>query len=97
MAIGLEKIMVESDEFNRLYRVRCADRRRAFDVLHPRAIAYLLDSSPYEWQFGLGDVMVHRNRLLKVDELREAIRVVEGFISLVPGYVWQDMGASRKA
>ncbi len=96
-AVFRDSIVFESHEFNRLYRVRCMDRRGAYDILHPRAITFLLDSSLFEWQLNLGNVMVHKNRLLNVDELREAIRVVQGFISLVPDYVRHDFKTSRKA
>jgi hypothetical protein len=41
--VGVQDIEMESQAFNRRYRVQADDRRFAFDVLNPRAIQALLD------------------------------------------------------
>ena len=49
--VGRRDIEIESDEFNRRYRVRCADERFAVTLLDPHMIAFMLSPSS-----GLGAV-----------------------------------------
>lgn len=44
--LGLEPIEMESEEFNRRYRVLCEDRKFAFDFCRPVVMAALLDGDP---------------------------------------------------
>ena len=43
-AFGGEDIQFESAEFSRVFRVRCRDKRLAYDICNPRVIEYLLDN-----------------------------------------------------
>lgn len=57
LGVGGADIQLESDEFNRWFRVIAADRRIAFDVLHPRVMQLLLDALPVHWRLD-GDAIV---------------------------------------
>lgn len=46
-AMGFDDIDFESDEFSRRYHVKSADKRFAYDVIHPRMIEFLLASSGF--------------------------------------------------
>lgn len=45
-AFGFDDIDFESDEFSRKFYVQSSDRRFAYDVLHPRMMEFLLQTSP---------------------------------------------------
>ena len=45
-AFGKNDIDFESSEFSRKYFVKCANRKFAYDIIHPRMIEYLLETKP---------------------------------------------------
>ena len=45
-AFGFDDIDFESDEFSRKFYVQSSDRKFAYDVLHPRMMEFLLQTSP---------------------------------------------------
>jgi hypothetical protein len=44
--IGFDDIDFESEEFSRRFWVKSADERYAYDVIHPRMMEFLLETSP---------------------------------------------------
>jgi len=44
--LGFDDIDFESEEFSRRFHVRSADKRFAYDVLHPQMMEFMLDGSP---------------------------------------------------
>jgi len=57
-ALGLDGIQFESDEFDRVYRVTCADRRFASALVDPAMMAWLLDApSPVTFQTAGGHLL----------------------------------------
>ncbi|MCA1824086.1 MAG: DUF3137 domain-containing protein [Mycobacteriales bacterium] len=90
-AVGFEDIELESDAFNRRFRVQSRDRKFACDVLTPRTMEALL-ANPLEFRLELSDVVTWWDgRLQPLEILRRAAtlaRVVDG----VPEFVWKDHG-----
>lgn len=86
---GWDDIDFESAEFSRSFHVSSPDRRWAYDVLHPRAIQFLLDSPRYTIGFDHGRVIVHSSGTYDVATFESAIAVAQGLLDMLPDYVRQ--------
>jgi len=86
---GYEDINFESAEFSRKFHVSAPDRRWAYDVLHARAIEFLLASPFYTIDMEPTHVLALRNAVFPPDEFETAARVVEGLLERLPDYVKQ--------
>ena len=91
-SLGLDDIELESEDFNRTFRVRGAPRF-AHDVLTPRTMEALLRSGCPSWRIAGAEVMAWddgKNEPLRVLASLAALeQVVEG----IPDFVWKDHGA----
>jgi hypothetical protein len=89
-ALGRQGVELESEDFNRRFRVRADEPKVAFDVLHPRVMAALLDGPFFDFRMESADALScwpGRLRLEDVDQrMKFLLRVVDG----VPGHVWRD-------
>lgn len=92
-AVGFGDIDVESAEFNRRFRVRAGDRTHAFDVLHPRTIAFLLDQRLDSWELVGRRLLVSRDGRWALEDYDRVLAEVQRFVDLVPDYVWRKHGA----
>lgn len=90
--VGMNDIEFESEEFSRRYHVSASDRKFAYDLIHPRMMEYLLAAPTVDWQLGGRTILLIRSRRYRVDELSGAMKLVEGFVRLIPQYVRQDRG-----
>lgn len=81
-AFGLETINFESQAFNKAFFVRAANRRFAYDVCHPRMMAFLLEHPEinleieghciaicYEMRQKVSEVQPHLDALVDIREL----------------------------
>lgn len=93
--VGFDDIDFESAEFSRKYHVNSADRKLAYDLIHPRMIEYLLARPPCDWQFNGPIILIHRKSHYKPDELPPIMALIEGFIERIPAYLREDIGAGR--
>jgi len=91
---GLNPIEFESEEFGRRYTISSADRKFAYDLIHPKMMEYLMAAPVVDWQLGGRTILIVNSRRYRADELSDAMKLVEGFISLIPQYVRQDRGAA---
>jgi hypothetical protein len=73
-----------------MYFIQTDDARAAYDVLHPRAVDYLLRHPPRDWQFGNMYLLVVSPLLMAPQEISRIVTEMRGFVELVPGYVKQD-------
>jgi hypothetical protein len=90
-AVGLTSdIDLESEDFNRMFRVRADDRKLASDVLTPRLMHFLVSVRPAAWRLqGRHILSWHTGRLDPAEVVRTCAvlcRVVEG----IPSFVWKD-------
>jgi hypothetical protein len=86
---GYEDINFESAEFSRKFHVSAPDRRWAYDVLHARAIEFLLASPAYSIDMEPAHVLAWRGATFPPAEFETAARVVEGLLARLPEYVKQ--------
>jgi hypothetical protein len=91
-AIGFDDIDFESAEFSRRYYVKSADRKFAYDLIHPQMMEYLLACPRRRWQAAGPMIVLTRSGYYAAEELGATMRMIEGFLERVPGFVRQDIG-----
>ena len=87
---GLDDIDFESAEFSKRFYVKAKEKKWAYDVLHTRAMEYLLDSDrrKYTIQFAGSHVLIRRGEAtFKPAEFGQAADVVCDLLDMLPEYV----------
>ena len=90
--LGLHELNFEVNEFNQRYFVTCNDEKRAYDILCPQTIEYLLGFPTRWWQLGGTYIVIAQMGSLRDDMCFEVMQEVTGFVSKIPNYVRQDIG-----
>ena len=96
---GADDIDFESDEFSRKFRVKCSDRRFAYDVLHTRAMKFLLGHKPLAIEARGRAVLLRyaKEQLLPIPHGVAALLETGGeFIELLPEYVLKERSRSTR-
>lgn len=92
-AVGLmADIELESEDFNRSFRVRATDPKLASDVLSPRTMHYLLSARPNAWRLEGGHILSWRSGRLDPAEVVRTCAVLDRVIDGIPTFVWKDAG-----
>jgi hypothetical protein len=89
--LGLADIKVELDEFNQKYFIRCDDQKKAFDILCPGIIEFLMALPARLWQTYGNYVFVVQPTALTAEMCYEVTQEIAGLIRLLPEYVKQDL------
>ncbi len=90
---GFEDINFESAEFSRKFFVAAPDRKWAYDVLHQRAMEFLLGSPAFSLAFDAQSVIAWRQSLFQPEEFMQALTVVHGLLDQLPEYVIKEQMA----
>jgi hypothetical protein len=89
--VGFDDIDFESEEFSKRFYVRCDDKRFAYDVLHQRAMAYLLSCSPLPViESGAGAFLVGcagAGQLPIPTGVRTLLETACDFLDMLPAYM----------
>ncbi len=95
--IGIDDIDFESAEFSRKFHVGSPNRRWAYDVIHTRAMEFLLQSPTFSMAFGAHEVIAWRSRRMSPADFDAALDVIHGLFDLMPDYLvrQQTSGATR--
>ena len=88
---GHEDINFESAEFSRRYHVSSPDRKWAYDVIHQRAMDFLLGGPGYEINFGFQEIAVTKSGSFDPAGYEAALAQAKGLYDLIPDYVVQKM------
>ena len=88
--LGTHELTLECEQFNERYFVRADDAREAFDILHPKAIEYLLDLPGRDWQMRDCQIVLAQRAAYGTAELAKVMGEIDGFVRLIPGYVRED-------
>lgn len=91
LGIG-QDIHLESDDFNRRFRVRASDAKLASDVLHPRTMEFLLAASSQSWRIEGTDLLGWEKGTIDPVTLLRVLGVLNGVADGVPAFVWKDHG-----
>lgn len=88
---GYDDIDFESAEFSRRFSVRSPDRRWAYDVLHARAMQFMLEhGTSYSIEFDRQNVIAVRgSRTLDPQGFEHAVYLIDQLLDMLPDYVRQ--------
>jgi hypothetical protein len=84
-------IELESEEFNRAFRVTSPNRRFASDVLHPRMMQLLLQWPELAWRFDADSLLAVRPGSHDVQEIDAKLAALDTILDNVPDFVWQEV------
>jgi hypothetical protein len=90
-ALGLDDIELESEDFNRAFRVR-GDAKFACDVLTPRTMEALLRSGCPSWRITGTDAMAWDDGKQSPLEILARISTLTTVVDAIPSFVWKDHG-----
>ncbi len=91
MKVFLKEVTLESEDFDRAYRVQALDRKYAMDVMSPRAMELVMSRD--DWTFSLEMtkvVCVRRGALQSVDDVQALVDAVTRLVELIPSFVSTD-------
>lgn len=92
-AVGLvSDIDLESEEFNRRFRVRASDRKLASDVLPPRTMHFLVSVRPEAWRVQDRHILSWHDGRLDPAEVVRTCAVLSRVVDGIPSFVWKDAG-----
>lgn len=91
-AIGLDDIELESDDFNRTFRVQSSAPKFAHDVLHPRAMQSLIAADCPAFRVVDDNVLMWCKGKASPESLLGHLAALRGFVESVPQFVWKDHG-----
>ena len=93
--LGFQDIELESEEFNRRYRVRCENPKLAMDVLTPRTMEFLLANDVLAFRLVGPDALSYDSARLSPYAIMSAAHMLAGVVKGVPAFVWDDHRAPR--
>jgi hypothetical protein len=91
---GLDDIDFESAEFSRRFFVKSPERKWAYDVLHARAMEFLLErqDGKYYIEFAPYEVLIYRAMSAwSPENFEQAIDTATTLVGMIPDYVKQQM------
>ena len=88
---GHDDIDFESAEFSRAFHVSSSDRKWAYDVIHTRTMAHLLQAPPFTVAFGLNEVAVSRPGRLQAAACEQALDLAHAMIGFIPDYAVEQL------
>jgi hypothetical protein len=89
-ALGLDDIELESEDFNRRFRVQARDRKFACDVLTPRTMQLLLSREPVSWRIDGSDILAWQDGSLSPALLLATTSHLRDIVDGIPSFVWHD-------
>jgi hypothetical protein len=89
-AIGFGDVELESEEFNRHYRVKAGNPKLAYDVLHPRTMAALLARPALQIRLLDVDAICWDDGRTEPAELLARLSTLQLLIDGIPSFVWSD-------
>ncbi len=90
--LGAKDIQFESDEFNREFTIHCSDERRAFEIIDPQMMDYLMGIPRYSIQFDGIYAVLTLDGIAEPEAFYHAAVDLQGFLQRIPGFVRQDIG-----
>ena len=90
-ALGMQDVELESEDFNRRYRVRCENRKLAYDVLPPRTMEALLARPALHLRLSGADALCWENGAHSPVELLARLDALDVLLDGIPSFVWSDL------
>ena len=96
-ALGLDDIELESEDFNRRFRVSSNDRKFACDVLTPTTMELLLARSAPSWRIDGPDLVAWEDGRVTPARVLATLDVMGSIVTGIPTFVWHDHEAGGSA
>lgn len=96
-ALGMQDIELESEDFNRKYRVRCPNPKLATDILTPRTMEMLIAAPKMRFRFSGSDVVCFDSGCISAVEIINRTTVLANVLDGVPAFVWKDYGLGDRS
>ena len=93
-ALGMQDIELESEDFNRRYRVRCDTPKFAYDVLPPKTMEALLRRPALHLRLSGVDAMCWESGAHSPVQLLARLDALAAVLDGVPEFVWNDLKRS---
>jgi len=94
-AVGLASdINLESEDFNRKFRVSASSPKLASDILTPRTMQYLIGVDAGAWRTCGSDLVGFRQGTLDPADVVRTCSVLGQVQAGIPSFVWKDAGGS---
>lgn len=90
--VGFSDINLDLAEFNSRFHVECADKKFAYDVLHQRAMEFLLGRPDVSIEMMGNFFLFYYNSRLSAERVERLIRDAVAFAQLMPEYLKQECG-----
>jgi hypothetical protein len=91
-ALGHTDIELESEDFNRAFRVSANDPKFASDVLTPRTMQLLLSRPHFSWRIEGADILCWQAGEQQPMAVNTAVNTLVDVIDGIPSFVWHDHG-----
>jgi hypothetical protein len=91
-AFGMSDIELESEDFNRAFRVTATDPKFASDVLAPRTMQMLMSHPGLSWRIEGVDVICWQGGEQRPADVMEALATMAAIVDGIPSFVWHDHG-----
>jgi hypothetical protein len=88
--LGFDDVELESEEFNRRFRVHTADRKFACDVLTPRTMQALLAHPDASWRIEGVDILAWESGSLTPSTAVQMTATLDTVLAGIPSFVWKD-------
>jgi hypothetical protein len=95
-ALGLADVELESEDFNRRYRVTADDRRFVYDVLHPRTMEQLCASPTVNLRLCGADALLWDTGFADPEQLPAMLAPLAQLVDGIPSYVWSDRQSDHR-
>jgi hypothetical protein len=90
--LGLDDIELESEDFNRAFRVEARDRKFACDVLPARTMQMLLNRPHFSWRIEGTDIICWQDGEQHPASVTAAVSTMLDVVAAIPAFVWHDHG-----
>ncbi|GAA4128092.1 hypothetical protein GCM10022215_39230 [Nocardioides fonticola] len=88
-------IELESEDFNRAFRINSPDRRFASAVLHPRMMEHLMRFTEIAWRFEGDAMLLVEDGEYDPTGIDARLGVMDSILDLVPEFLWQELKEGR--
>jgi hypothetical protein len=92
--VGMHDIELESEDFNRRFRVQANDPKFAYDVLSPRTLQKLLALPKIEWSIDGATIVSWAPGANDVPDLLARLSTLASVVDGIPSFVWHDHGVA---
>lgn len=90
-ALGMRDLQLESEDFNKRFRIKAEPTRFAYDVLNPQTMQRMLDDARYEQslRFENGSLFTWDSGKLDENRIQATVQYLIDTLTPVPGYAWE--------